>query len=169
MMGAPPEADRTPLARLDRALEFLLVTFVAAMTVVVAFEIFSRQFFDRSWSWAEETARFLLVFTGILGGSYCVKRGSHLGIDALVRILPRRLRLVVELFTTLLILAFSLLVLVWGGLLLRATNGDQSASAVRISFSLLYLVFPLAGLLNSAYCLERLWLMVKNRGEARRG
>ncbi len=155
-------ADRskgTPLHLVDRVVEVVLMIFIGAMTLVVAWEIFARQFLGTSAAWASETARFLLVFTAFLGGSYCVKMGAHLGIDAFVAALPSAWRRLADAFTTLVILFFSLMVLVWGGWILRAKAGDQTASALPVTMNTLYLIFPLSGLLNAAYCLERLWLL----------
>ena len=135
------------------------MVFIGAMTVVVSWEIFARQFLGTSAAWASETARFLLVFTALLGGSYCVKKGAHLGIDAFVAALPPAWRRRADAFTTTLIMVFSLMVLVWGGWILRERAGDQSASALPVTMNSLYLIFPLSGLLNAAYCVERLFLL----------
>ncbi len=169
-MESAETRPRTPLHLVDRVLEGALILFVGAMTVVVAWEIFARQFLGTSAAWASETARFLQVFTALLGGSYCVKVGAHLGIDAFVAALPRAWRRWTDAFTTLVILVFSLMVLVWGGWILREKAGDQAASALPVTMNSLYLVFPLSGLLNAAYCLERLRLLFgPRRGEKEEG
>ncbi len=164
-MASAEFREKTPLHAVDRVLEILLMVFIGAMTLVVSWEIFARQFLGTSAAWASETARFLLVFTALLGGSYCVKVGAHLGIDAFVAALPPAWRRAAEAFTTLLILAFSLMVLVWGGLILRREAGDQTASAVPVSMNLLYLVFPVSGILNGAFCVERLYLLFRRKGK----
>ena len=155
------EKDGTPLGFIDKILEYILILFIAAMVAVVAWEVFARQAFNFSTAWASEAARFLQVFVALVGGSYCVKKGAHLGIDAFVRILPFRWRKAADLFATAIVLVFSALVLVWGGIIFAQSIGEQRASAIPVKFKYLYLVFPLAGLLNSMYCVERIYLLFK--------
>ena len=159
------EAGRTPLGFIDRLLEFILIITIALMVGIVAWEVFARQVFKCSAAWASEAARFLQVFVALIGGSYCVKKGAHLGIDAFVRILPPRWKKASDIFVSIIILVFSVLILIWGGIIFIQTVGEQRASAIPIKFKYLYLLFPISGFLNSIFTIERIYLVFKEGGE----
>lgn len=53
--------------------EFLLVVMLAAMTLIMGIQIFSRYALGQSLSWSEEVTRFLFIWSGFLSVSYCAK------------------------------------------------------------------------------------------------
>jgi len=53
--------------------EFLLVVMLAAMTLIMGIQIFSRYALGQSLSWSEEVTRFLFIWSGFLSVSYCSK------------------------------------------------------------------------------------------------
>ena len=54
--------------------EFLLVVMLAAMTLIMGIQIFSRYALGQSLSWSEEVTRFLFIWSGFLSVSYCSKK-----------------------------------------------------------------------------------------------
>ena len=74
----------------------------------------------------------------VLGAAVALGRGAHLGIDYFVGKLPVKTRIKTEIFAFLCIAAFSLLVMVVGGLVLLA------ASSPRLTLLMLALVPPVA-------------------------
>ena len=67
----------------DRALEWLLVTFMSLMVINVLWQVATRFLLRNPSSYTEEIARYLLVWVGILGGAYAVGKRIHLAIDLL--------------------------------------------------------------------------------------
>lgn len=54
--------------------EFLLVIALAAMTIIMGIQVFSRYVLGMSLSWSEELTRYIFIWAGFLSVSYCTKR-----------------------------------------------------------------------------------------------
>ncbi|MBD3266392.1 TRAP transporter small permease subunit [bacterium] len=97
----------------------------------------------------------LLVWIGILGSALAFRYRAHLGVDALVRVYPPKVRLVLDYVSTALVGLFSLLVLVVGGyqVCYRAFSmGSKMPGFEVLNRGWFYLVLVFAGLLNLIYC-----------------
>ena len=70
--------------------EFLLVVMLAAMTLIMGIQIFSRYALGQSLSWSEEVTRFLFIWSGFLSVSYCSKKCLSIKIEQFVAAFPRR-------------------------------------------------------------------------------
>ena len=105
----------SPTSRLARAFNEIEETFIAIllglMTVVTFANVIARYVFNANLLWALETTVFLFAWLVLIGVSYIVKIGGHLGVDAIVNLLadaPRRM----------LTLVAAVICIVYAGLLL---------------------------------------------------
>jgi TRAP-type C4-dicarboxylate transport system permease small subunit len=137
----------------DRALEWLLVTFMSLMVINVLWQVATRFLLRNPSSYTEEIARYLLVWVGILGGAYAVGKRIHLAIDLLPTKLEGRRKVVLEIFIEACIFVFAALVLVFGGsgLVWLTLDLGQTSAALQIRLGFVYLVLPLSGLLMMFY------------------
>src|SRR5215207_5529549 len=79
---------------LDRALEAVTGTLLAATVVIALTQVFWRYVLNDSLSWPEEMARWAFVWLVFLGSAMLTRRGGHITIDLLPRVLGiRALRL----------------------------------------------------------------------------
>lgn len=77
------------LARCMQHLEEGIITLLlVAMTLIVFVEVILRFGFNTGMVWSDELVLHLSAWMVLLGASYGVKVGSHIGVDALVKILP---------------------------------------------------------------------------------
>jgi len=109
--------------RLEEALIGLLL---AAMTLVTFVQIVLRYVFNSGFTWAMEATTFLFGWMVLLGISYGVKVGSHIGVDVWVKKLGERNRRIVGIVASLLCVAYAVLMLV------AAWNYERSLYAVGI-------------------------------------
>ncbi len=137
----------------DRALEWFLVGLMSVMVVNVLWQVVTRFLLGDPSSLTEETARYLLVWVGVLGGAYAVGTQVHLAIDLLPSGLDGRRRAVLELFIEACIFVFAASVLVFGGsgLVWLTLDLGQTSAALQIPLGIVYLVLPLSGLLMMFY------------------
>jgi C4-dicarboxylate transporter DctQ subunit len=64
---------------------------LAAITLISFSQVIARYGFNSGWGGALELTRILFAWLILFGMSYGVKHGMHLGVDALIRILPKPL------------------------------------------------------------------------------
>jgi len=68
--------------------EIILALLLAAMTLVTFSQVIARYVFNTGATWALELTIFLFAWLVLLGMSYGVRVGAHIGVDLLVRSLP---------------------------------------------------------------------------------
>ena len=96
---------------LDHLEEWIISLMLLAMTGLTFYQVVLRYVFNSGLSWALEltTVFFaIMIFTGV---SYGVRVGSHIGVDALVKLMPRGPRKAASILAVLLSLAYVGLVL----------------------------------------------------------
>ena len=75
---------------LDRLLDTGLWVAMLSMTLTVIWQVFTRFVLRDPSSWTEELAIFLLIWIGLLGSAYALRRKAHLGVDVLTNRLSGR-------------------------------------------------------------------------------
>lgn len=84
------------LSRMINSLEEgIICILLAAMTLEVFAEVVMRYGFGKGVMWGEELTLHLSAWMVLFGASYGLKVGSHIGVDALVKILPKTARKIV--------------------------------------------------------------------------
>lgn len=76
--------------------ETVICLLLAAMTLLVFFEVVLRFGFSTGIMWAQEATLHLSAWMVLFGVSYGIKVGSHIGVDALVKIMPSKVRRIVS-------------------------------------------------------------------------
>jgi TRAP-type C4-dicarboxylate transport system permease small subunit len=138
---------------LDRSLEMLVMVVVAVLVLDVLWQVFTRFVLSKPSTWTEELAVFMLIWVSLLGAAVALNRGAHLGIDYFVGKLPERTRLWTEIFVFLCVSAFSLSVMVVGGIDLVASTLElgQESPALRVKVGYVYLAVPVSGFFLTLY------------------
>jgi C4-dicarboxylate transporter DctQ subunit len=144
----------------DKFEEYACFIMLSVMSVAILLQIVNRSFLERPFPYGEELARYMMVWATMIGTSAGVKIGAHVGVDALLVVMPKKLRLAVTLFTSLAALAFFAFVC-W--LAIELTMGiretGQISAALQIPMWLAYLAFPVGFVL----CFFRQWQLVLAR------
>lgn len=77
------------LARIvDRLEEGIISLLLVGMTLLVFVEVVLRFGFNMGFLWMQEVTLHLSAWMVLLGASYCLKMGAHIGVDAVVRLIP---------------------------------------------------------------------------------
>jgi C4-dicarboxylate transporter DctQ subunit len=75
--------------------EIIICLLLASMTLLVFVEVVLRFGFGIGLMWSQELTLHLSAWMVLFGASYGIKVGSHIGVDALVKILPPPVRKIV--------------------------------------------------------------------------
>jgi len=95
------------LVRVINSLEEGFISLLlVSMTLLVFFEVFFRYAFGIGFLWVEELTLHLSAWLVLFGASYGVKVGSHIGVDAVVDLLPSKGRRIVTLLALVLCLVY---------------------------------------------------------------
>jgi len=96
----------------NRIEETVLSLLLVAMTLLVFVEVVLRFGFNTGIHWAQEVTLLTSAWFVLFGASYGVKVGAHIGVDVLVKRLPRAARRVVGATAVLLCLFYCALFLI---------------------------------------------------------
>lgn len=149
---------------IDEELEkwFLIITLVA-MVLIVAVQVVLR-WFDAATVWAEELARYIMLYQVWVGASYAVREDAHIRITALIGRLTGHKRQVSETVVLALWLIFALWLTVEGiGLVKEIAIMGQVSSAMRIPMTIPYASVPIGGALMSVRLVQKLIRDLKGR------
>ena len=138
--------DRGTGLVIDRLCLGAAVTAVAAALLVVAAQVVFRYGLNDSLIWAEEFARFALIWAAFLGAPVAYRRGEHVGVTLLVENLPGFPARVLIFLTHILAIGFGA-ILAWEGwfLTLRVFARGEIANAMQVPIAWGYLAVPVGG------------------------
>jgi len=136
---------------LDKALEFICCVLLALMTILVTWQVISRYVLNNPSTITEELVLFSFVWMGLLGGAYLFGRNEHMAMTFLFDKLSEKNQTKVKLFFELVIMAFALFILVFGGWNMSQLSMGQLSSSLQIPMGYVYLALPLSGITTVIY------------------
>lgn len=94
--------------------EYVGVISLIFTSLLVFVQVVLRYVFHYSFSWAEEVARYLIVWFVFIGSSIAVREKAHATMDAVVAYLPEMGKRIFSLLANLIAIGFCV-VLIWSG------------------------------------------------------
>ena len=101
------------LDKLEKIERVLLTLSMGVMTIIIIYQVILRYIFNRSNSWSEEMARYLMVFSTMTGAAIAVRRNSHLQIDVFINYFKPQMKRVFTTIATLIGIGFLIYLLVY--------------------------------------------------------
>lgn len=126
--------------------KWVLVLLLAAMSVIVFTNVSLRYLTNFSITWAEEVARYLMIWMTFLGAGLALRFGGHVAITNLHDLLGASAQRALRVLIALLLLGF-FAVMVWIGYDYMSRMGRQMTPATRVPFSYIYAAMPIGFLL----------------------
>ena len=137
-------------------LSWLLVVAVAVLVIPVSLQIFSRfTALIPHYIWTEEMARFLFVWTIMIGAMLGVRESTHFEVDVWPRV-PRRVEAAVKLVARLGILVVAL-VFVWSGIEFTRFAWYRISELAELPLWLIHIAWPITGLTWLVFLGEQMW------------
>ena len=129
---------------LDNAMRFLMAIAMLSLVVGGSWQIFTRWILKNPSTFTEEFMRYMLIWASMIGSAYCFYKDKHLTLDLFKKKAKGMSGIVLNVLIEAAILFFVIYVFVYGGAR-QAMSATNYSSVMRIPFSFLYLVLPLAG------------------------
>ncbi|MBM3597766.1 MAG: TRAP transporter small permease subunit [Alphaproteobacteria bacterium] len=171
-MNDAPSSARSGWRRLTavyhRVLSLLLVASVAILIIPVTLQIFSRfTALIPHYIWTEEMARFLFVWTIMIGAMIGVRESTHFEVDLWPPV-NARIEAVVKLFAGLAVLVFAI-VFVLAGIEFTRFAWNRISELAELPLWLIHMAWPIAGFTWIVFLGEQMWdnLRIAVTGSAR--
>lgn len=120
---------------------------IAALTF---YQVIMRYAFNRAPSWSEELVRFLFVWCTFVAAAIGIKEGIHIGIDALVRLLPKSMQRILRILVQGIVMFFGSCMIYYGWKVIVMTS-RQPSPALGLPMSYVYASIPVMGVLILVY------------------
>lgn len=151
--------------KVNKFLEWFLVTIFALLVLDVLFQVFSRYILGTSFTWTEEFARFSLIWMTILGAAYLNAKREHLSMDFLYEKLSEANKKKASILIEVFIFLFALIIMVVGGgnLVYTTLHLDQLSGTLRIPLGYVYSIMPISGLLIMCFSIYHISNIYTNK------
>lgn len=141
-----------------------LTVLISCMMVLGLMQIISRFVIERPIGWSEPMLTYMFVWSCFLGASLAVAYRAHFDVELFVDHLSPSVQRVIAIFVQLLIVAFSVIML-WKGMVLVEVNQTQEMAAMPFSMVWPYLAMPVAGLFTIIHSLCAIGKLVKGESK----
>lgn len=146
-----------------RWLEPLLCIILLAMVFIVFSNVVGRYIFSYGLTWAEELSRFLFVWLTFLGAVLALTRKAHIGMDAIVSILPRQYAKIMKGIAIALTIVF-FVVLAWQSISLIERSMSFKTPALGIPRGYIYTIVPISSVLMAIVSIHDLFVLRESNG-----
>ena len=109
----------------------VIVLILLAMSAVVGWNVGLRYLTNQSLPWADEVARYAMIWLGFLGAGLALREGAHVAITNLHDVLPRRGAVALRALLLAGMMAFFLF-MVWTGWDYMSRTAFQTSPALRL-------------------------------------
>ena len=154
MGGGPLNCFLRALTRFDNLLAkaeaAVLISMVAAMTLIVFLQVVYRYILIQPLYWSEELARYLFIWVSILGATLGLQKRGHFGLDFFYRMLSDQKRRFLQFLIHLFLGCVILVILIQGVKLVQATV-LQKSPAMEISMGWAYACLPVGAVLMAIH------------------
>ncbi len=134
--------------RIVSANRFAVAVALCAIFLIVFVNVVGRYVFGTSLAWAEEVARFLMIFCTFAGAGLALREGRLVSIDMLLDQLPPHSPLLKAIrWGGVALMALLMIGLVWYGSKFVQFGWDKETMATQISRGIPYIAIPLGGAL----------------------
>jgi len=139
------------------ALSTLLAVSVGILVIPVTMQIFSRfTSLIPHYIWTEEMARFLFIWTIMIGAMIGVRESTHFEVDVWPHRIGPRVTALARLIGRLGVLALAL-VFIWGGWKFTAFALNRISELAELPLWLIHVAWPVTGLTWLIFLGEQLW------------
>ncbi len=143
----------------NKILAMLIIVISTIMLLCVVWQVLSRYVLGTPSVVTEETARFLLMWLGLLGAGYVTGKKRHLAIDLLKTKMEGHSKLMLEIVIHLFVILFAAVVMVYGGyeLMQQTLEKNQVSPSLGLRMGWVYMAIPVSGVFILFYSLIALW------------
>ena len=161
--------------------ETLISLLLAAMVIISFSQVVARYVFNIGWESALQLTTLCFAWMTLIGMSYCVRIGAHLGVDAIAKLLPKPLYRASSVLAALLCVLWALLMLDSGWFTAIFGLSDRGGALFYIQKMyqigleleempverwIAYIILPIGLILFAYRCLEAAWMIIRGERDA---
>lgn len=134
-------------AGIMKALGFVIIFLFAAMTLIGAYQIITRYFFNKPSTISEELLTYTFAWMSLLASAYVFGKRDHMRMSFLADKITGPVKKYLQFAIEILTFAFAAVVMVYGGCSITKLTMIQTTASLQIPMGYVYIVLPISGIL----------------------
>ena len=151
---------------LNHIMNVLAGVSLIAMTALTCWQVFTRYVLNNPSTWSEELVGYLFAWASLFGASLITGERGHMNIPVVVEMMPAAAQKFFAIFAELIAMAFSLIILVYGGYRITLLAMGQMTSSLGVAVGVFYVAMPVCGVINILYTILNIYDICKGKKEA---
>ena len=129
----------------------ICIVLFAVMVIVGTYQIITRFVFNNPSTVSEELLTYTFAWMAIFSSAYVFGKRDHMRMTFVADKLPKEQRKILEIVIELLIIAFAVIVLIYGGFTIMGLTMTQKTASLGVMMGVIYAVVPICGILIAIY------------------
>ena len=129
----------------------ICIVLFAVMVIVGTYQIITRFVFNSPSTVSEELLTYTFAWMAIFSSAYVFGKRDHMRMTFIADKLPKEQRKILEIVIELLIIAFAVIVLIYGGFTIMGLTMTQKTASLGVMMGVVYAVVPICGILIAIY------------------
>ena len=129
----------------------ICIVLFAVMVIVGTYQIVTRFIFNSPSTVSEELLTYTFAWMAIFSSASVFGKRDHMRMTFIVDKLPKERRKILEIAIEILIIAFAVVVLVYGGFTIMGLTMTQKTASLGVMMGVIYSVVPICGILIAIY------------------
>lgn len=146
---------------LQKIISFVTCIFLVLMVLSALWQVISRYALKNPSQFTDELLRFMLIWTGMLGAVYAFIDEKHLSLIFLRNKLNKKWQGATIIFSYIMTLLFSVLILLWGGIRLSLSTVNQLSPIMKLPMGIVYSIIPISGFLITLITIFNVYIRIK--------
>lgn len=137
---------------LTKILRVILIIILAAMVLIMFYQVIMRYVFNNAQPWCEELTLYLGIACIFLGLGIATRKESHLQVDFLIRLYGPRLRCLMTAICSIVAVVIMIIFAYYSVSLIH--HATARSVTLPITMAQVYTIFPIGSVLVCLYSLE---------------
>lgn len=150
---------------LNRIMNVLAGVSLIAMTALTCWQVFTRYVLNNPSTWSEELVGYLFAWASLFGASLITGERGHMNIPVVVEKMPLGAQKFFGVFGELIAMAFSVIILIYGGYRITLLAMGQMTSSLGVAVGVFYVAMPVCGVINILYTILNIYDICKGKKE----
>lgn len=129
----------------------ICIVLFAVMVIVGTYQIITRFVFNNPSTVSEELLTYTFAWMAIFSSAYVFGKRDHMRMTFVADKLPKEQRKILEIIIELLVIAFAVIVLIYGGFTIMGLTMTQKTASLGVMMGVVYAVVPICGILIAIY------------------
>lgn len=152
--------------KLTKTLEVICISLFVFITIIGLYQIITRYVFNSPSTISEELLTFAFTWMALLSASLVFGKREHMRMEFVANLFKGKAATTLSIISEVLVLIFSALVLVYGGIAITKLTTLQVTASLGVPMSFIYIIVPISGVLTVLFNIMNLSeLIIKLKAE----